>query len=109
MKLYWLFSLGFWCQASTSRGLFWVTFHGDPDKTQGGEGGQWCESGSHEEDYGAVYYSGHPAFVDELFLSSARGIKVLEAICFIVSVRIVCKRKATLCFNDKGMLLIKPS
>lgn len=74
-----------------------------------GEGGSGVSQDLVKKHYGAVYHSGHPAFVDELFLSSARDIKILKVICFMLCVRIVCKRKTTLCFNDKVMLLIKPS
>lgn len=108
MKLYWLFSVDFWCQASTSHGLFWFTFHGDPDKTQGKGEWQWCELGSHG---GALWSSVPqcpPCFYWWTFLSSARDNKIIEVICFILCVRIFCKRNAIPCFN-KVMLLIKPS
>lgn len=43
MKLYWSSSAGFWCQSSAYRGLFWLTFNGKSDKTQGGGVQCWRE------------------------------------------------------------------
>lgn len=43
------------------------------------------------------------------FLNSANNSKIIEVICFILRMIIVCNRNATLHLNDKVMLLIEPS